>query len=406
MFMSEAGLRHSLIRTPLAGVEKFLDVNRKLYHRKTLHSLITQDKDLGGGYEPFTNDDIAKMLSTTQKIRTKAIVLFLSSLGIRPSALVDPILKVVDLVEMPHDCYAIKIYDGSREGYWGFLTPESRKAIDAYLRTRKRNGEVITEDSPLFASYARHAKYKHMVPESLATTLQVLYRNAGIQRKKIGLRYNKALTYGFRKRFNTILKIDSSVNSNIAEKLMGHKRGLDGAYLTPTREECFAEFVKAIPELTVGEEERQKIELTKQQEKITQLSKEKKRISELEQTTRQLSERLQKQESMTAEINKIHAKIKETMNRESDSSNPHFPDGGPFDIRLVNLEIEEIKDKSIIIFDNEFCEEIPVVLRKDKVYCTIDKSTSCKHVLFALGNPDFYQLVKKNNISFSFSTRS
>ena len=109
---------------------------------------------------------------------------------------------------------------------------------------------------------------------------------------------------------------------------------------------------------------------------------------------------------MTAEINKIHAKIKETMNRESDSSNPHFPDGGPFDIRLVNLEIEEIKDKSIIIFDNEFCEEIPVVLRKDKVYCTIDKSTSCKHVLFALGNPDFYQLVKKNNISFSFSTRS
>src|SRR5437879_13017938 len=109
---------------------------------------------------------------------------------------------------------------------------------------------------------------------------------------------------------------------------------------------------------------------------------------------------------MTAEINKIHAKIKETMNRESDSSNPHFTDGGPFDIRLVNLEIEEIKDKSIIIFDNEFCEEIPVVLRKDKVYCTIDKSTSCKHVLFALGNPDFYQLVKKNNISFSFSTRS
>ena len=40
---------------------------------------------------------------------------------------------------------------------------------------------------------------------------------------------------------------------------MAHKRGLDGTYLTPTREECFAEFVKAIPELTISNEERQKI---------------------------------------------------------------------------------------------------------------------------------------------------
>ena len=39
---------------------------------------------------------------------------------------------------------------------------------------------------------------------------------------------------------------------------MAHKRGLDGVYLQPTREECFAEFVKAIPDLTIDQAERQK----------------------------------------------------------------------------------------------------------------------------------------------------
>jgi len=87
--------------------------------------------------------------------------------------------------------------------------------------------------------------------------------NTGIEREKVGKRYDKAVIYGFRKRFNTILKINNDVNSNIAEKLMAHKRGLDGTYLQPTREECFVEFVKAIPELTISPLERQKHKIEK-----------------------------------------------------------------------------------------------------------------------------------------------
>ena len=65
------------------------------------------------------------------------------------------------------------------------------------------------------------------------------------------------IDHGFRKRFNTILKINNDVNTNIAEKLMQHKKGLDGSYLTPTRQQCFAEFVKAIYELTIDAQQRQ-----------------------------------------------------------------------------------------------------------------------------------------------------
>ena len=83
---------------------------------------------------------------------------------------------------------------------------------------------------------------------------------AGIERIKKGKRYDKAAIYGFRKRFNTILKLNNDVNSNIAEKLMAHKRGLDGTYLQPTKEECFTEFVKAIPFLTISDDERIRLE--------------------------------------------------------------------------------------------------------------------------------------------------
>ncbi len=70
-------------------------------------------------------------------------------------------------------------------------------------------------------------------------------------RKKQGDRYNIQVNPGFRKRFNTISKMNNSVNYNIAEKLMGHKNGLDGVYLTPTINELFAEFKKIIYKMEI-----------------------------------------------------------------------------------------------------------------------------------------------------------
>lgn len=281
MSMKQSGLRRSSIRTPLAGVEKFLDINRKLYYKKVIHALITKDKDLGGGGKPFTNEDIQKMLSITNKLRTRAIVHFIASTGVRPQALVDPILRKKHLVDMPNGCYAVRVYDNSTEGYWAFLTPEARQALDAYFSNRKLNGERITDESPLFVNFAKHAKQTNLTVENMYEMLAKLYRQATVERQKIGNRYDKALIYGFRKRFNTILKINKDVNSNIAEKLMAHKRGLDGSYLKPTREECFAEFSKAISELTIDPRERQRIELEEKTREISELKQKDHEIEEM-----------------------------------------------------------------------------------------------------------------------------
>jgi len=124
-----------------------------------------------------------------------------------------------------------------------------------------------------------------------------------------------------------------------------------------------------------------------------------KRLAEVEATTKNLAEKLEAVEIMKKEIELIHSKIEDVLKRETVPSNPHFPDGGPFDTRLVNLEAHKISEDFMEIFDSEFEKHTRVILRKGKVYCTYDRSTTCKHVLFALANPEFYAIVKKNNIN-------
>jgi integrase/recombinase XerD len=83
--------------------------------------------------------------------------------------------------------------------------------------------------------------------------------------------FDAQMDHGFRKRFNTALKLKNSVNSNVAENLLGHKNGLEDVYLKPTREQCFTEFRKAIVDLMIDDSERQSL-------KIKQLEREKSKL--------------------------------------------------------------------------------------------------------------------------------
>lgn len=264
----DKGLRHNTIVGRLNSVELFLDMNKKTWFRKIVRKLLPSNDEIPGGEVPFTTDEIYRMLQACKKPRDAAILHFFASTAARPASIEDPVLRKKHLLKI-EDCYGVKIYDGSKEGYWAFLTPEARKALDIYFNSRKRNGEDITDESPLFATYPNEPKTQHewMSLFSARRTLDRFFKVAGIERKKIGNRFDKAIVYGFRKRFNGILKMDNQINSNITEKLMAHKNGLDGHYLKPTMEECFREFKKAIPELTIDPTKRLKMENEKLESK-------------------------------------------------------------------------------------------------------------------------------------------
>jgi len=257
-------LEHNTISTKLDSIELFLDMNKKIWYRKIVRKMLPDSDGVAGGDVPFTTEDIARLKQVAKKPRDIAVIDFLASTGVRPGCLSDPVLRLKHLEEMPQDCKAVKVYDGSRDGYWAFLTPEATESLNRYLKWRKFNGEELEPESVLFKTYEHPTTKKDNIDaDSVRQTLVNLLKLAGIERKKIKNRFDKAIVYGFRKRFNGILKMNIEVNSNIAEKLMAHKRGLDGNYLKPTREQCFAEFVKAITELTISNEARDKIRIEK-----------------------------------------------------------------------------------------------------------------------------------------------
>ena len=106
-----------------------------------------------------------------------------------------------------------------------------------------------------------------------------------VEIKKRG-RYEKQANHAFRKRFDTILKSNQSVNINLAEKMMGHSTTipLDNVYFKPAIEQLFDEYQKAIPELMIDDNHRFQLQLKEKDEKINALSQKDNEIDMLKNT--------------------------------------------------------------------------------------------------------------------------
>jgi len=197
------GIKNHSIKGKINAIFLFLEMNRVILHKKILKKMLPADDEVLGGGVPFTSNDISRMLDVTDKPRSKAIIHFLGSTGCRPGAIVDPVLRIKHLVDMPNNCIAIRIYDGSKDGYWAFLTPEASKALKNYHQSRKINGEIFSDESPVFTNVSDIRKSKGD-PISSRSVRELLYRildTTGIEREKVGKRYDKAVIYGFRKHF-------------------------------------------------------------------------------------------------------------------------------------------------------------------------------------------------------------
>jgi len=201
-------------------------------------------------------------------------------------------LRLKHLVKIDYGdgyCYGIKVYDESKNGYWSFLTPEATQSLDRYLDSR----ESLNSESPIFITkQARKKKLDHLTDQTVRAILNPLVKKCVKQKKSGKNRYDKTIIYMFRKRFNGKQKMKNSVNSNIAEKLMAHKRGLDGTYLQPTREECFVEFVKAISELTINNLKKKQAELTQANTDKSILEKKNKELMKMQLDMEKIKQRL------------------------------------------------------------------------------------------------------------------
>ena len=234
------------------------------------------------GSSAYSTEVVKKMLDISPQIRNKAIIHFLASSGVRIGSL--PELKLRHIRDMPLDCKMITVYEDSIEEYQTFLTPEASKSLDDYLEQRRKNNEVLNDESPLFRERYQLgiSKAKQISKEAIQGILTRALKNSNVRGQKKNGRYSEQLAHGFRKRFDTILKLNKAVNDNIIEKMMGHKRGLDGTYLQPTIEQMFEEFKNGIIDLTVDSSQRLLAEKEKLEQNNPEFENQSKQLKNLE----------------------------------------------------------------------------------------------------------------------------
>ena len=125
---------------------------------------------------------------------------------------------------------------------------------------RSRYGEKITDDSYLVREQFdirdnfAISKNKGIGRATLQWKLRDIARRANVKSKEV------PIAHGFRK-FAMKQFVDSKLNPEIREMLLGHKIGLASAYYRPTEQEMYEEYMKAVNALTINEENRLKIKV-------------------------------------------------------------------------------------------------------------------------------------------------
>jgi integrase len=238
---------------------------------------------------PYTPQEIATLLSKASP-RDRAIILLMVSTGSRVGAVAYPLqLKDLQPIDKCH-IYKITAYRRSAARYYTFCSPEARNEIDSYLDWRRRLGEQLKEDSPLF----RKAFDCFKVQKPIAVTVSSVGWNINYLLKQCGLRTFEPLKqggqgpkrteimrcHGTRMFFET-QTFKAGMNNMYIRRLMGQKSNLEDSYLKLSESDLLegddrhVGYVGAIDFLTINEENRLKRkvqELTIKSDKVDELS--------------------------------------------------------------------------------------------------------------------------------------
>lgn len=274
----------STIRVHIAALKHFFEMNdfvdinwKKISKYVGEFYTVAEDR-------PYTREEIGKLINAAHSLRDKAIILLLSSSGLRIGGLLK--LRLKDLTPLPgYDIYRIIVYKKTREQYTTFCTPEARRMLDQYLDFRRRMGEKLTPDSLLFRrefnrlqARAPSSTEKPLERSALFSTITRLSIELAIkeeqhlvegQLRKGQPRSEVKALHGFRKYFATCLETEG-VNPVYVELLLGHDMGLKNAYSKPTAAQLLEGngdkvlgYVHGIDVLTINEEDRLKLKVKK-----------------------------------------------------------------------------------------------------------------------------------------------
>ena len=241
------------------SLRRFLEINRvKGVDWDYVNQFIPKVRKSGQDRAP-TLDEIRKVV-TVADLRTKCLVLFLTSSGARIGSL--EYLRWRDLQEVEFEGWKlarVTIYRGELEEYDTFASPECYEYLLKYRELREKVGEVITPSSPVFVREVNkrrfdQSKVKPVGVRTLKNQMGELLNQMKMREKLTDTKnyrsYEWKQCHSYRKFFKTRMEM-SGVKPIITEMLMGHTIGVSGSYMKPTQDEMVSEYVKAIPNLTI-----------------------------------------------------------------------------------------------------------------------------------------------------------
>jgi integrase len=278
--LKNRGLSYHSVKCYFVAIAHFYIMNDIVLNRKKIIKFINTEEKRKNKNQGYSSGQIHKLLDISDE-RTKVFILIYASSGIRLAAL--PALKIGDLKGVTNwvGLYQITVYQGYKEEYITFCTPECMNVIDSYLQYRSRCGEELKPDSPLIREQFdatdsfRVKNPKHVSLQTISKILRQKSIQAGLLKvdhtgNMEGSKYRKdiPLIHGFRKFFNTAL-MNADVNLRFKELLMGHSVKLDDVYYDKdsekSRNKLLDEYSKAIDYLAINEENRlrKKVEVLK-----------------------------------------------------------------------------------------------------------------------------------------------
>ena len=274
--VESGNLKAGTLENHIKPIKVLLDANRIAVHWKSLYRLYPR-RQASTEDRGYTKQELQKMIALAHDITDKVIVALFSSGGFRLEAWNYFTWKDLRLFTNRDGSYkggALLVYANDQEAYWTHITPEACKYLEMYREKWKSDiGEYPKPDQPLLKA-VRYPTIHRLNSLGVRKRVEKLVKAIGMRQslpegKK---RYEVPLDHGFRKYFNTMMR-RAKVNYLDKEDMMGHKVGLEQHYERYQEEdfERFPEYQKAIPFLTISDEEGLRFENQQKQKELEEL---------------------------------------------------------------------------------------------------------------------------------------
>lgn len=250
------------VNNRISAILYFFDNNDIELNKRKIRRHFPSDESTNDD-RPYTTEEIQRILSVCD-LRTRVMVLLMASSGMRIGALHS--MQIGDL-SVPDSAiikisptYRIQVYARTRDKYYTFCTPECAKAIDDYLDYRKRCGELLKDESPLFRRQFNRFSINKPLPISQPSVMKAIDDAL----KRSGVKTSESMrSHAFRKRFMSICEQKGMKSINV-KMLLGHDIGVSGHYYRPPDSELLEDYmIHAADALTI--DPRQKLQQENQQ---------------------------------------------------------------------------------------------------------------------------------------------